>query len=116
TVLYGEAVVDADFATSSLTGTGSEFVGQDRDGAFDHYAGTIGLSDGKIGINRPNDFRIDYSGILTGNHEAIGLGGTIEGDFKGDPIRGLLGYDLSPTAVVDGVIFPGEVGLAVEVQ
>lgn len=116
TVLYGVAVVDADFATSSLTGTGSGFVGQDREGSFDHYAGTIGLTDGKIGINRPNDFRVEYSGILTGNDEAIGLSGMIEGDFKGDPIRGLLGEDLSPIAVLDGVIFPAEIRLAVEVQ
>ena len=108
--------MEADFSTSSLAGTGSRFVGQDRDGGFDHYEGTIGLSDGKIGIDRPNDFRINYSGILSGNDQAIGLSGTIDGDFKGDPIRGLIGGDLSPITVVDGAVFPGEIGLVVEVQ
>ena len=116
TVLYGEAAVDTDFSANSVTGVVTDFVGHDRTGSIAGYDGTIVLTNGKIGIERPNDFRVDYSGILTGNNEAVGLSGTIGGDFKGDPIRGLLGYDSDPLAVVDGVITEAQIGLAVETQ
>lgn len=116
TVLFGEVDVIADFAAGTLRGSAGDFVGHDRTRTIDTYAGTISMTDGRIGVVRPNAFTIDYGGILTGNAEAISVSGTIDGNFKGDPIRGLLGYDTDPLAVVDGVIVGGQVGLAVETQ
>lgn len=114
TLLYGDAAVSADFGAGTLSGRVTDFVGRDHRGSVDTYDGSLALTDGRIAVQRPNDFRLDYGGTLTGNDSAIDLSGTIDGSFKGDPIRGLLGYDTDPLAVVNGAIVDGAVGLAVE--
>lgn len=113
TILFGQARVEADFDAQSLSGDVSDVVGRDSGGDVAAYAGDLALTNGDIGVNRPNDFTLDYGGTLTGNGETIALSGTLAGDFKADPILGLLGSDTSPIATVDGLGVTGAVGMAV---
>jgi hypothetical protein len=116
TQLYGNADVTANFDASSMSGSVTDFYGRDRTGSQAAYTGAVSLTNGTIGAARPNAFDLDFSGALSGNGESISLSGTMDGDFKGDPIRGILGVDTTPTANIDANPFTGRVLLAAEVD
>ena len=114
TELYGQANLTANFSSSTMSGTLTDFFGTDRTGAEDAYSGTLAVTNGAIGkpaLAQVNDFAFDYGGTLTGNGESVALSGTIDGKFKADPMRGLLGSDGSPTLQIDGDPFAAEVNL-----
>jgi hypothetical protein len=115
TELYGVARVSADFKESTMSGGVTNFFGTDRNGSEAPYTGSVALSNGDIGVTRPNDFDLDYNGSLNGNGEIVLLSGTLDGDFKADPIRGILARDTSPTANIGGTPVTGRLSLAAEV-
>lgn len=115
TRLLGLASVAVDFATDEMVGSATDFIGVDRTGAMSPYSGSVAMTGGNVGVTRPNDFSLPYSGSLDGNGETVVLSGTITGNFKGDPIRGILGTD-AMTGTIDGTPFAGEVDLAATVR
>lgn len=114
TELLGDARLSADFDAGTLEGSATDFAGRDANGDYDFYTGTMTLADGKIGAQKPNDFDIGYKASLTGNGDTVVLLGSMEGKFKGDPVRGILAEDTDPTATVDGTSVTGSVTMAVE--
>lgn len=117
TRVLGMATVNANFQSGDMWGSASNFVGVDRTGAMDSYSGGISMPVGDhIGVNRPNDFELPYSGSLSGNGEIVSLSGTITGHFKADPVLGILGEDAAPTATIGGSPFTGRVNLSAEIQ
>jgi len=115
TELYGQATITANFAPSggTMSGTASNFFGKDNSGAEASYAGQLTFSNGVINVDRKNDFDLNYSGTLTGNGDTVVLSGKIDGDFKGDPIRGIYGTD-TMTGTVNGTGYPGNLILVAE--
>lgn len=117
TELYGQADLTANFSSSTMSGSLTDFFGTDRTGAEDAYTGSLAVSGGVIGkpaLDRQNDFAFDYDGTLTGNGESIALSGTVDGKFKADPILGLLGVDVAPTVEIDGTPYTSVVALTAE--
>ena len=114
TELYGQANLTANFGSQTMTGTLSDFFGVDRTGTEDAYSGSLAVTGGVIGkpaLAQVNDFAFDYAGTLTGNGEDVTLEGTVDGKFKADPIRGLLGSDDAPSLEIEGVAYSNEVNL-----
>lgn len=116
TRVLGTTTVNANFQFGTMSGSASNFVGVDRTGAMGSYSGGVSMTGGSIGVNRPNDFELPYSGSLSGNGEIVSLSGTLTGDFKADPILGILGEDSTPTASIGGTTFTGQVNLSAEIQ
>jgi hypothetical protein len=107
TTLIGLADLTADFAANTVNGSADRFVGELSTGATGFYTGTVAL-DGEIGKDpaidgsRPNDLRLDYSGILTGNGQTVSLSGSSDmGKFLQTPITGLEATGAS-TAFING--------------
>lgn len=114
TELLGDTRLSADFDAGTIAGQATNFAGRDANGDYDLYTGTMTLADGKIGAVRPNDFDIGYKGTLTGNGDKVVVLGSMDGKFKGDPVRGILAEDTDPTASVDGTAVTGSITMAVE--
>jgi hypothetical protein len=112
TRLLGLATVNANFDSGTISGAASDFVGVDRTGAMDDYSGGVSMTGGSVGVNRPNDFLLPYSGSLNGNGEIVSLSGTLLGTFKGDPVLGILGEDSAPSTAIDSNPFTGQVNLS----
>jgi hypothetical protein len=90
-VLTGPASVQIDFGTRDLTGSATGFTGVEGS-AIAAYSGTVSFENGRIGrdqpvptAQQPNDVRLGYTGVLTGEasilnavaihnraHEAVG--------------------------------------------
>jgi len=102
--LVGLADLKANFDTSRISGTMSDFNGGYADGDINAYNGELAIKNGNIGLPTPNGFVADYSGKLTGNGETVVLGGDINGVFKGTRIRGLFAASdpATTTATIDG--------------
>lgn len=114
TELYGQANVTAYFGSGTMSGIVSDFWGLDRTGSEAFYAGTVNLTNGDIAVDRRNDFTLDYSGDLSGNGEAVSLSGTLDGDFKADPILGILAIDIAPDVEIDTTPYTSVVALTAE--
>ncbi len=123
--LEGTASLTADFAQSTITGQVTNLVGGST-GPFDsttnkypltgpaqYYAGTIDITNGCIGkttcanVTRPNQMAADFSGTLTGEGNTITTNGVLQGDFKGNPIKGIAAQAISGTLTVNGKGEPG---------
>lgn len=113
-LLLGDGALLADFQNGTMDGTLGSFRGvilpggAGPAGAVTDYAGTIVLANGAIGVTRPNDFDADFDGTLTGGGNVIFVTGDIYGDFKGTPIRGLLGSSsaaglVPPSGTINGL-------------
>lgn len=113
-LLLGNAAMLADFQNGTMDGTFGSFRGvilpggAGPAGAETDYAGTIVLANGAIGVARPNDFDGDFSGSLTGGGNVIIVSGDLLGDFKGTPIRGVIGSSgagglIPPTGTINGL-------------
>ena len=113
-LLLGDAAMLADFQSATLDGTMGSFRGVMLPGgtgpatADIPYSGTILLQGGDIGFLRANDFFGGFDGTLTGGGNAIFVTGGIYGEFKGTPIRGIIGSaspgGLTPTSgTINGV-------------
>jgi len=117
TILIGLADVDANFATTTFSGTIDEFVGEINGGATGFYAGIVTISNGEIGKAAPgpgsaqNDIRFDYAGNLTGNGQVIVLSGSNDmGKFLQTPITGVEATG-SSTATLDGLSVTDDMSL-----
>ena len=113
-LFLGDAAMLADFQNATMAGTMGSFRGvvlpggAGPAGAVTDYAGTILLSGGSIGVARPNDFDGDFAGTLTGGGNVIFVTGDIYGDFKGTPIRAVMGSSsaaglIPPTGTINGL-------------
>ena len=86
-VLIGDANVNVNFRTETVSGSVTNVFGVDNIDRLDEYSGTIRLSGGNID---GNDLSADYSGTLRGNGDTITVGGEMNGEFLGNPnIRAL---------------------------
>ncbi len=123
--LEGTASMTADFAQGAITGQATNFVGGNT-GPFDsttnkyplaapaqYYPGTIDITNGCIGkttcanVTRPNQMAADFSGTLTGGGNTVTTSGVLQGDFKGNPIKGIAAQAISGTLAVNGTAVPG---------
>lgn len=113
-LFLGDAAMLADFQNATMTGTLGSFRGvilpggAGPAGAVTDYAGTIVLTNGAIGVARPNDFDADFGGTLTGGGNVIFVTGDIYGDFKGTPIRAVMGSSsagglIPPSGTINGL-------------
>lgn len=124
TALLGETRIVADFDSSVVTGSMTNFVGatapiaQVETPAAVVYAGTLTLSNGLVdGPNLPNQFGADFAGTLTGQGNVIAIDGAMIGDFKGGPLRnGILGIstDAATTATLNGDAADGVLAIVAE--
>jgi hypothetical protein len=120
-VLTGPASVEIDFGTRSLTGSATGFSGVEGS-AIAAYSGTVAFENGRIGRDQPvptpqqpNDVRLGYSGVLTGDGNTVGLAGSAEGKLKGSPIRGLVANSAAgETATLNGALAPAAFTLVAE--
>jgi len=86
-ILIGDATVNVNFNNGSVSGGVTNVFGLDRFDNIDEYSGSLALSGGAIS---GNDLEADYSGTLRGNGDTIVMGGTLDGEFLGNPgIRAL---------------------------
>lgn len=112
----GTAVVTANFATASVSGSMTNFVGttvdnttHDLAGPAASYAGTLTLTNGCIGLStcpnvtRPNQFSANVDGTLTGEGNTIVTSREVVGDFKGNPIKGISVNGLTNLTTLNGV-------------
>ncbi|SEV94747.1 hypothetical protein SAMN04488515_0357 [Cognatiyoonia koreensis] len=98
--LVGDADISADFDRQIVSGRLHSFAGLES--GVD-YNGSFSLSNGEIGGTRPNTFSADFGGSLTGGGvNQIVANGSIDGVFKGTPVRGL-----TATGQTDFVNFNG---------
>lgn len=124
TALLGETRIVADFDTSVVTGSMTNFVGatgpviQVETPAAVAYAGALTLSNGLVdGPNRPNQFGADFSGTLTGQGNVIAIDGAMIGDFRGGPLRnGIVGESTAgtTTATLNGDAADGSLVILAE--
>jgi hypothetical protein len=120
-VLTGPATVQIDFGTQNLTGSATGFSGVEGS-TIAAYAGTVTFLNGRIGRDQspptpqqPNDIRLDYSGVLTGDGNIVGLAGNASGKLKGSPIRGLVAESAAgETVTLNGALAPAEFTLVAE--
>ena len=86
-VLIGDANVNVNFRTETVSGSVTNVFGVDNIDRLDEYSGTIRLSGGNID---GNDLSANYSGTLRGNGDTITMSGEMNGEFLGNPnIRAL---------------------------
>jgi hypothetical protein len=120
-VLTGPATVSIDFGTRNLTGSATGFSGVEGTSVA-AYSGTVDFLNGRIGVDqsapttqRPNDIRLGYGGVLSGDGNTVGLAGQAEGKLKGSPIRGLVANSApGETAAVNGALAPAAFTLVAE--
>ena len=120
-VLTGPATVRIDFDTRNLTGSATGFSGVEGS-AVAAYSGTVAFENGRIGrdqpvptTQQPNDVRLGYTGVLTGDGNTVGLGDSAEGKLKGSPIRGLVAHSgAGETATLNGAPAPAAFTLVAE--
>lgn len=99
----GDASVTADFANGTVEGQASNFGGWHNNSAVGSYSGSVVLSGGVIGINRPNDLGAYFSGTLVRGADTIVIDGGMIGDFKGTPIIGAITeIDADSTMTING--------------
>ncbi|WP_089990326.1 hypothetical protein [Cognatiyoonia koreensis] len=115
TRLAGDVSLTVDYATGGIDGQIDRLFGVDGSNDLAEYRGQLRVGDGRIGVDRPNDWSAGYSGTLRGNGDRIVSGGTIRGDFQGTPVRTMEGRsDGSDTALVNGVEMPFRVDIVAE--
>ena len=124
TALLGETRIVADFNTSVVIGSMTNFVGatapvtQVETPAAVAYAGTLTLRNGLVdGPNRPNQFGADFAGTLKGQGNVITIAGAMIGDFKGGPLRnGIVGESTAgaTTATLNGDAADGSLEIVAE--
>jgi hypothetical protein len=120
-VLTGPATVAIDFGTGNLTGSATGFSGVEGT-SIAAYSGTVNFVNGRIGVDQsapttqvPNDVRLGYTGVLTGDGNTVGLAGTASGKLKGSPIRGLVAESpLGETVTLNGALAPAAFTLVAE--
>lgn len=112
--LIGDAVLVVDFEADTVEGTLSSFGGFDRAESYADYSGTLVFVDGEIGVDRPNDLESEIVGTLRGGGYTIEVDAEWEGDFKGSPIRGVLGNTSvgGSTFELNGTVVPGGIVIA----
>lgn len=121
TVLVGDADLTVNFnGSGSVNGTVSNISGvagfntysASETGTIDDYSGNIAISGGSVGSG--NAVRANYNGTLRGNGDTLSVGGTMYGQFYGNPnIRAveLEGYDyatLNGSTTTAGVFVTAE--------
>lgn len=129
--VVGTAQLNADFGTSSMTGTLTNFVGGDVttnstggydftkspvaiDGSLTMTNGCIGNASGCPGVTRPNQFAGTFKGALTGDGHTVATDATILGDFRGTPIKGVYAVGVSGPIQVDGTAVSGDLTITGE--
>ena len=120
-VLTGPATVQIDFGTRDLTGSATGFSGIEGS-AIAAYSGTVTFENGRIGrdqpvptAQQPNDVRLGYTGVLTGDGNTVALAGTAEGKLKGSPIRGRVANSgAGETVTLNGALAPAAFTLVAE--
>lgn len=123
--IVGTAQLNANFGTSSMTGTLTNFVGSEvtanSTGGYDFsktptaYNGSLTMTDGCIGnaagcpgVTRPNQFTGTFKGALTGQGHTVATDATILGDFRGTPIKGVYATGTSGPIQVDATAVNGD--------
>ena len=110
----GEARVNVDFETDAMTGRVRNLSGTDRFGEDVDVTGALQLR-GTVGAERPNQIGGTVRGTLdAGGQDLIVQGGDLDLDFRGTPVRGLLGGAQLPTVIYGGAGYSGLMGIAVE--
>lgn len=111
--LVGRSEVTVDFGANSnnLTGTMSDFQTANVANGIADVSGTLRLSNGVVGAERPNSFTVDYGGDLTVDGDDFALSGDMSGRFRGtrtnpsagqSPVRALSALD-EDGLVTDGL-------------
>lgn len=95
----GRTNVGIDYGRGQFIGRVDNFVarGDRRD-----IGGDLRISDSAVGVNRPNDFTASYSGTLRDGDDRIVVDAEMLGDFKGTPIRGMVGTGRGDGVTVNG--------------
>jgi hypothetical protein len=127
TLLAGDARVVADFATNTLSGNMSNFIGVTGPNTDDPseevldsataYTGELSVTNGVIGSIVASGVAADFGGTLTGQGNVIVIDGTMIGQFFGNPNPvGLLmnSNEATTTTTLNGVAVTGTAGISAE--
>lgn len=115
-VLFGDATVTADFDTSTLTGSATNFYGArtnpitgDPVEPVGAYSGTLALSSGCIGatacsgtVSNPYEAAAVVGGSLSRDGHSIGVSTPVTGEIRGNPAPKAIELEGYGTAVIDG--------------
>ena len=114
-VLIGDASITVDFSDGDVTGRLSSFGGFDRSEEYSDYSGALTFEGGQIGVDKPNDVQATIEGTLVGEDHSLDVDAAFRGDFRGTPIRGILGntQGSASTFTLDGNTVPGGIVVAV---
>lgn len=87
----GDAQVDVNFATSTLTGTGTNFFGTTggTDPELVLYSGTLQVTGGSFDNSDPNSVVAQVDGTLTSSEHTIVVGSSASGGFAGSSAEGI---------------------------
>lgn len=84
--LIGTAVLEADFANATISGQADGFYGTVAGGEVTAFAGQVFLSQGAIDASGGDQIGADVNGTLQGGGDTLVVGGTVAGNFLGDPL------------------------------
>ena len=119
--LLGITEIKVDFSTRILTGSITDFFGDDG-GELDGWTGTVAIRNGEVGFDFPrgdtvpNDLRFDYVGTLAGQGNTLMLDGSVAGKLKGTPIQGMTLVSTGETELLNGAETPATVVVVAEIR
>jgi hypothetical protein len=116
--LVGDAWLTADFSNSTIRGNLTDFVGTVNGSDYANYSGSLGITNGEIGIASANALAADLSGTLTSNTDRLTVNGGVRGNFRSDGPINAAGLTAAETAdtdfIVNGRGYDGDIGIVAE--
>jgi hypothetical protein len=114
-MMVGDARLTADFDRSTLTGNLNNFVGTVNGSDYANYSGSLGLTNGEIGIASASALGADISGTLTSNTDRVTINGGVQGNFRSDGPINAAGLAASETPDTDFILngrgYDGDIGI-----
>lgn len=106
--VLSEATIVADFDAATLSTALGEttILTSDTETLGSPTTSTLAVTNGLIGVDRPNSVNFDVNGSVSTENLSITVQSNLEGSFKGTPILGLIANDNSAIVIVNGAASP----------
>ena len=99
-------VADFDAATLSTALGETTILTSDNETLGSPTTSTLAVTNGLIGVDRPNSVNFDVNGSVSTENVSITVQSNLEGSFKGTPILGLIANDNAAIVIVNGAASP----------